>query len=319
MPSLIEFLFQFNWALLQLRGYFPCPRMLLHFDFPPLSCVTMLPSGTTLLRRHDFGPSLSARNSSQTSTATENVQVGEMQMDLASSTDTRTLPARHRSIRSRDQSHFDEYLPMNSVELVPLGTDSQDDRDPSESQTFRHSFLKAQLRSCWWWLEIAAVAISIACMMAAITVLANFNNTRLSDWSLSLQPNTIISILVTVAKSAMLFSVSTCLSQLKWRHFQARPAGRPLGHLQDFDEASRGPLGSLIFLKNHRLAAFTPFTLALITVASLAIDPMAQEVLKYPTKESPLHNVTGGIGQACSYMLKPDDRDHVHVRLNSPT
>lgn len=163
--------------------------------------------------------------------------------------------------------------------------------------------------SSWWWWEIIAVLFSMSCMMASVVLLAKLNNTRLSAWSLYLQPNTILSILTTGAKSAMLLSVSTCLSQLKWSHFSCRPTrpGGPLSHLQDFDEASRGPWGSLLILGNFHLAAVMPATLALITVASLAIDPMAQQVLKFPSRETSLHNLSAGIGQASGYSLKFDN------------
>lgn len=316
------------------------PRTLLQPDFLPVSCITMSPQDTNKIR--SLAP--------QDLVPTENVQLEAMQTDLAPSTDIRTLPPRDISTISKSQRHFDEYfqgwedrpdvslldthrrtslnssLPNTSVSaedaielsdfvgLSSLAPNCQNSSPPSESQASHGILLKGQLRSHWWWWEIAAVVFSMTCMMAAVVVLANINNTRLSDWSWYLQPNTIISILVTLAKSTMLFSVSTCLSQLKWRHFQDRSAGRPLTHLQDFDEASRGPLGALFLLGNRHLAAFAPFTLALITVASLAIDPMAQEVLKFPSQESLLQNVTTGIGQAYSFFLNPDDQDSISVR-----
>lgn len=156
-------------------------------------------------------------------------------------------------------------------------------------------------------------------MVAEVVLLANINNTRLSTWSFYYQPNTVISILTTLAKSVMLFSVSTCLSQLKWRHFQTRPAGRPLNHLEDFDDASRGPLGSLLMLGNYRLTAFLPSMLAFITVAALAIDPMAQEVLKLPSKDFALQNISAGIGRAISYSSNTDHRFSRYVRQHPHT
>lgn len=311
---------------------------------------SLLQSGPNLIPDGGLASSLSTRNVAQDQVPAENVQLEAMETDLALSPEIQTRLTRDISTISRSQSHFDEYfrgwddrpdvslldthrktslnssLPntspsvedaielSDSVGLSSLAPNCQNNSPPSESQASHGILWERQLRSHWWWGEIAAVVFSMTCMMAAIVVLANINNTRLSDWPSYLQPNTIISILVTVAKSAMLFSVSTCLSQLKWQHFQDRSAGRPLTHLQDFDEASRGPLGALFLLGNRHLAAFAPFTLALITVASLAIDPMAQEVLKFPSQESPLQNVTAGIGQAYSFFLNPDDQDPINVR-----
>lgn len=310
-----------------------------------------LPSGPKLIPKNDLVSSFSPRGSPQNLISADNVKAGAMQaVDLPPSPDLRTLPARDIPTVSRGQNYFDEYFqgwenhteisllgahtrtsltssllntsPLSggaielsdSIGVIPLAPNCQHDHHPSGAQACPGGLPKGQPRSHWWWWEIASVIISMACMVTAVIVLANINNTRLSDWSLYLQPNTILSILATVAKSTMLFSVSICLSQLKWTHFQSRSAGRPLTHLEDFDEASRGPLGSLFLLGNRHLAAFAPCMLALITVASLAIDPMAQEVLKFPKKESHLHNVTTGIGQASSYVLKSDDQDSIDVR-----
>lgn len=58
-------------------------------------------------------------------------------------------------------------------------------------------------------------------------------------------------------------------SQLKWKHFLDRP--RPLSHLQAFDSASCGPLGSLYLMGNLRLGAFLAFFFALITYESKSV------------------------------------------------
>lgn len=269
------------------------------------------------------------RDSTQRLTPTENVQSVAQQTDLEQRADTDGFRAQGSAeTDSGSQSHLDEpfqrwgYGPESSllsllslspsaiegaieasdpVRLSTLANDGQNTSLLSKTQLHGGSLPSKRPRSYWWWWEIAAVTFSIACMVAAVALLSHINDTRLSTWSFYFQPNTVISILMTLAKSVMLFSVSTCLSQLKWRHFQTRPAGRPLNHLEDFDDASRGPLGSLLMLGHHRLAAFIPSMLALITVASLAIDPMAQQVLKLPTKDFPLQDVSAGIGQAISY------------------
>lgn len=287
------------------------------------------PSVSTFSLDDDLNSSPPDRDSTQRLTQTENGQFVAPQTNLEQRADTEGLRAR-RSAESDSgaQSHLDELFQgcgdgpessllsllsispsaregaiegSDSFRLRTLQTNGQKTNLPSKTKFYGGSPPNRRPRSHWWWWEIAAVAFSIACMFAAAVLLANINNTRLSTWSFYFQPNTVISILTTLAKSAMLFSVSTCLSQLKWRHFQTRPAGRPLNHLDDFDDASRGPLGSLLMLGNHRLAAFIPSILAFITVASLAMDPMAQQVLKLPRKDFPLQSISAGIGRASSY------------------
>lgn len=98
----------------------------------------------------------------------------------------------------------------------------------------------------------------------------------------------------------MMTAVGSCLGQLKWKHFQDRP--QPLSHLQIFDDASRGPLGSIILMgKGLRVGAFLAFFLAVVTTASVAIDPTAQQILEFPSRTAKLDNVTANIGLAKQY------------------
>ncbi|KAK7956545.1 uncharacterized protein PG986_005767 [Apiospora aurea] len=154
----------------------------------------------------------------------------------------------------------------------------------------------------WWWAEIASVAGSIAAMVALVVVLALFDGRALSQWNFFIQPNTIISILVMVSKTSMLLAVSACLSQLKWKHFHDRP--RPLSDLQIFDSATRGPLGSLYLMGNLRLGAVLAFFFAVVTTASVAIDPTAQQILQFPSRITKLENVTSKLGVAEQYTSK---------------
>lgn len=75
-------------------------------------------------------------------------------------------------------------------------------------------------------------------------------------------------------------------------------------------------MGSFFFIGNFRIASFVPNILALVTVASLAVDPMAQQVLKFPTRKTLLHNVTASIGQAQEYSSKRSLLSDWSVRLS---
>lgn len=98
---------------------------------------------------------------------------------------------------------------------------------------------RALLRSFWWWWEIGATLLSIVSILAVTVILVIGNETPLASWKLPISPNSLIAVLTTIGKSAMMVSVATCLSQLKWRHYYKRP--NQLSHLQLFDKASRGP------------------------------------------------------------------------------
>jgi hypothetical protein len=72
----------------------------------------------------------------------------------------------------------------------------------------------------WWWLELASAALSVGCLAAIIGVLAAINGKPESEWRFLVLPNTVISILATVAKTALLYPVAQGLGQLKWIYFR---------------------------------------------------------------------------------------------------
>lgn len=61
-----------------------------------------------------------------------------------------------------------------------------------------------------------------------------------------INPNTLISILATLNRSSLLLYVTQGIAQSKWPYFQRKE--HRLSDLQAFDDASRGPLGSLCLL-----------------------------------------------------------------------
>ena len=95
-----------------------------------------------------------------------------------------------------------------------------------------------------------------------------------SDWRLSINLNTLISILADILKAALLLIAAEIISQTKWDWFASRP--RPLTDLQKFEDASRSVLGSfmLLFIAPRNMLAMTA---AAITILSLAIGPFVQQ------------------------------------------
>lgn len=102
-----------------------------------------------------------------------------------------------------------------------------------------------------WWMELLAIVVSLACLGANVAFLTVLNDKEYKSWKIArvdFTPNTIISIIATFTKASLLLPIAEVLSQLKWLHFQGRI--QQLSHLQTFDDASRGPLGSLRLLWN---------------------------------------------------------------------
>ncbi|KAJ4394984.1 hypothetical protein N0V91_011131 [Didymella pomorum] len=136
-----------------------------------------------------------------------------------------------------------------------------------------------------WLLEIISWLFSAICMAAVIGVLIYLRDDPLSKWALAektgLTLNTYISILSKMAGAALILPVSEALGQLKWSWFLEH--SKQMWDFEIFDNASRGPWGSMLLLlrtKGRALAAIG----AMIMLCSLALDPFFQQVVDYPDR-----------------------------------
>ncbi|KAJ5321621.1 hypothetical protein MYU51_013335 [Penicillium brevicompactum] len=143
----------------------------------------------------------------------------------------------------------------------------------------------------WAW-EIGSVTLAVVGLVPLVAFLVKINNTSYNTWEYTASPNTVVSIIVTITKAAVLVSVSSCLGQLKWNLFQD-PA--PLYHMQVIDQASRGPWGSLEVLLRGIFGSNTgslTYVGASLTVLALAVDPFAQQILTFPSRTVATLNAT---------------------------
>lgn len=132
-----------------------------------------------------------------------------------------------------------------------------------------------------WLLEIISWIISASCMGAVIGVMIFHRDKPLPRWPLGLTLNAYIAILSKVSGAALLLPTSEALGQLKWSWFQRH--SKKMWDFEIFDNASRGPWGSLLLLirtKGKALAALG----AAITLFSLALDPFFQQVVNFPER-----------------------------------
>ena len=148
-----------------------------------------------------------------------------------------------------------------------------------------------------WWLEIFAAVFSLSCVTVNAAVLSAIDGRPYRTFhmkSIDITPNTFISIVSTFSKSSLLLAVSEGVGQLKWVFFQRHP--HYLVDLQTFDNASRGPLGSLVLLWRIRCKATGASVGALLVILALAIEPLTQQVLSYPSLITNAINETATIG-----------------------
>jgi hypothetical protein len=135
-----------------------------------------------------------------------------------------------------------------------------------------------------WWEEFAAVAFSLSSLLAIVIILAVYRNKTLSSWQFvfNVSLNTVVAILSTLSRTALLVPVASCISQLKWIRLCRTPCS--LREVQVFDDASHGPLGSIQLLWELHSKTWLASWGAAITLLALAMDPFVQQLLSYPSR-----------------------------------
>ena len=102
----------------------------------------------------------------------------------------------------------------------------------------------------WWLWEFSAWVISLIAMIALVAILNKYNSRALPEWPHNISLNSVMSLFTTVFKSSLLIPVVESISQLKWCLFERT---RALQEMEIYDDASRGPYGSLWFLFSPRI------------------------------------------------------------------
>lgn len=149
----------------------------------------------------------------------------------------------HRSISPLAENIHDSGAPQYTLESFQSG-----EKPPQARTTFSSvpSSVHDPAGPGSWYLEIGAVILSFLALAAAIIVLRFEDGKPITQYTFYLSLNTVISILGTIAKSSLAFALAACMGQGKWNWFRSRRS--ELVGFQRFDEASRGPWGSMKFL-----------------------------------------------------------------------
>lgn len=101
----------------------------------------------------------------------------------------------------------------------------------------------------WTW-ELLSCLLAIGALIGILVVLKQFNGKSLQDWPYHFTINTLVSILVTIIKVAIVVPLAEGISQLKWSWYKRRE--NALADMVVFDSASRGIFGAsrLLFTRN---------------------------------------------------------------------
>ncbi|KAI1736969.1 hypothetical protein F4680DRAFT_460729 [Xylaria scruposa] len=135
----------------------------------------------------------------------------------------------------------------------------------------------------WLW-EILSIALSGICIILIFVILKIHNQKPVPQFAYGITSNAIISTLATFSKSLLLVSVAAAISQLKWHWFQ-NTEGRRVIDTQRFDDASRGPWGSLVFLVGPSRWSLASMG-ALVSILALAFEPFTQQLTTYPVRKT---------------------------------
>ncbi|PVI00994.1 hypothetical protein DM02DRAFT_489062, partial [Periconia macrospinosa] len=96
----------------------------------------------------------------------------------------------------------------------------------------------------WIW-EFLGWLLGTFVITGTVILLHKSNQTFVTDWHYNVQLSTLVAVLAQVTQSLLLFTTQSCISQLKWTWFKK---GHPTLDLERYDQASRGPWGSLRIL-----------------------------------------------------------------------
>ncbi|KAI0550462.1 hypothetical protein F4679DRAFT_203230 [Xylaria curta] len=161
------------------------------------------------------------------------------------------------------------------------------------------------LAMCWWW-EMGATVLSLTSLSLIITLLTRVDDVPLSDWTLPIQPNSLLAVLTTAMKTSMLVSVTSCIGQLKWRHFATR--ARSIHELESLDDASRGPWGALLLIFTLRAKNLMLLCLAISSLLALGIEPSTQQIINVKTRDIMIPDDSALTSRAEAYFSLEDMR-----------
>ncbi|KAG9254862.1 uncharacterized protein F5Z01DRAFT_654991 [Emericellopsis atlantica] len=191
-----------------------------------------------------------------------------------------TLDPRDRSVAAAP-SH-DNWTTEQHMDYGGPGTALQDD----ETRSFAVGEPLHQPPRSWashlraWAPEIGCILLAVGLFVALTVVLDRCNDKRLPQWPLGLTLNTAVALLATLCRSIIMLPVADAISQFKWNWFAS--GHHPIKDLYIFDQASRGPWGSLRLLGRMR-GRLTPLShaAALVLVSGVATSFLTQSAVSY--------------------------------------
>ncbi|EXJ73220.1 uncharacterized protein A1O5_02980 [Cladophialophora psammophila CBS 110553] len=149
----------------------------------------------------------------------------------------------------------------------------------------------------WAW-ELSAALLCICILSAIAAILFVYDNRPVPDLPDGLTINAIVSLLAGFAKAALLAVLASAIRQEKWLWFIGKP--RPLNTVDAFEEASRGPYGSVLLILSRR-GSLRALLAASVTVLALGFEPFLQQVLNTVVRDTAISSQPASIRTPTSY------------------
>lgn len=151
----------------------------------------------------------------------------------------------------------------------------------------------------WKW-EILTWTLTLIAIVAAVATITPHVDRPLPQWPFNITMNGLLSIYSIILHGCIAYILASCIDQLQWNWFAARTC--PLYDAILYDNAGRGPWGSLKWLwKHHVRQPLTAFG-AFLTLIFLAVDPMIQQLMVPVECTWPLEDINATLPRA-NYIL----------------
>ncbi|KAK2608337.1 hypothetical protein N8I77_006955 [Diaporthe amygdali] len=143
------------------------------------------------------------------------------------------------------------------------------DRNPSYAS-------EGLVQRLWLW-EALSITVAALALAAIVITLILHGDRPLPKWPTGITINALISVFTAILKASLMMPIAESIGQLKWLWYLK---SHPLGQMEQWDLASRGPWGSLLLifmLKSQDLAVIG----AMLTIVAMAVDPFTQQIVQY--------------------------------------
>ncbi len=143
------------------------------------------------------------------------------------------------------------WLPEKTQAYAPLTVELQSQHSPGHPPPSATRPVRERPTLYWWFLEIFSCSAAAACLAALATVLLVYDGRPQDSWPSSvLTLNGLVALLATLCRTFFMVSVAAALAQEKWNEISRRYQDSycQLRDFALFDEAARGPMGSVQLL-----------------------------------------------------------------------